>query len=235
MPVGWVRTNHMDFKRGLLGTVAVFALAGSTQASSFHGWYAGLEGGGNWLQKPTVIEEFVWFVASTYPLGVTFDNGWALIGTVGYDWGDWRIEGEGGFRQAGINPLPGCPACWIDPSLEEVSVMANAIYDIALTSKLTLSAGAGIGIDHAHFETGGGFFTDDAWNFAYQGIAGASYTISSGIELTVDYRYFRVSEPEFSDVDTFRAVWNRYDDLEEHTVTIGLRFALNPNDGTPPP
>lgn len=225
----------MDLKRALLSTAAVFALAGSTQASSFHGWYAGLEGGGNWLQKPDMMEEFVvpGFFDATYPLDVSFDNGWALLGTVGYDWGSWRVEGEAGIREADIKPLPGCFGCWINPSLNQVSLMANAYYDIPLASKLTLSLGAGVGAVQTHFETGGGFFTDNDWNVAYQAIAGFSYEVCSGVELTLDYRYFRVSEPEYSDADSFRAVWNRYDDFEEHTVSIGVRFALQPDDAPP--
>ena len=62
-----------------MGAVAALSLTAQAQAMP-DGWYMSLEGGGNWVQD--------WDFDSVTGLGtsagsVTFDNGWAVLATVG--------------------------------------------------------------------------------------------------------------------------------------------------------
>jgi len=224
----------------MLATAAAVALTGSAGAANFHGWYLGVEAGASWVDDASMVSEFGPFGAPVFvgDAEVHYDTGWAVFGTVGYDFGRWRIEGEVGYRDNDISSATypafgGALLGWANPSMNELSLMANVHYDIPLSSRLQLSLGAGAGADHARFETGGGSFTDDDWNFAYQGIVGFSYAIGSGTDLTLNYRYLRVTDAEFSEERGFGDVLNRYDDISKHTVTLGLRFDLSPD--APPP
>ncbi len=232
----------MKTRAMMLATAAAVALTGSAGAANFHGWYLGLEAGAGWVDDASAVDEFGPFGApiAVNDIEVQYDTGWAVFGTVGYDFGRWRIEGEVGYRDNEISAatypgLGGAPAIWADPSMNELSLMANVHYDIPLSSRLQLSLGVGAGADRARFETGGGSFSDDDWNFAYQGIVGFSYAISSGTDLTLNYRYLRVTDAEFSEERGANDVLNRYDDITKHTVTLGLRFDLSPDALPPPP
>ena len=116
--------------------------------------------------------------------------------------------------------------------------MANVLYDIPLTERLDLTFGVGAGVDRAEFEPpafwGG---DDDDWNFAYQGIAGLSYAITNRLDLTLTYRYLHVDAPEFSvpgGPNPTPEHW-AFDDLEKHTVTVGLRYDLYEDEAPLPP
>jgi len=229
----------------LLGAVAALALGGSAQAGNFHGLYVGIEGGGNWVQDADLFSELGPFGAPTFSSDavVHYDAGWAVMGTVGYDFGQWRIEGEAGYRDNQIDfatypGLGGLALAWTDPSMSELTVFANVLYDIQLAPWFTFSLGAGAGGDFAKFDTGGGFFDDSDWSFAYQGIAELSFALASRTDLTFAYRYLHVSEPEFSEERGIPDVLNSYDDISKHAVTIGLRYDLTPEQApmvAPPP
>lgn len=207
----------------LLGAAAMLAL-GTANAGHHHGWYVGIEGGANWIDD---VDGALFSGPVSVPFTAEFDTGWAVLGTVGYSFhNNWRLELEGGYRSNGIGGSPS--------DLNEWSIMANAIYDIPLSSKWDLSLGAGAGYDHATLDGVGNL---DDGNFAYQGIAGLSYAIGRQTDLTLTYRYLHISEPEF---DTLGGLFGfRFDDVSKHTVTIGLRFDLSPDDvavtAAPPP
>jgi opacity protein-like surface antigen len=213
--------------RLLFGTAAAIALGGSAQAAPAASWYLGIEAGAVWVQDQSITEKFiVGPTAASYPLDVRFEGGWAVAATIGYDWGDLRLEAEAGHRDNGIKDLPSCPGCWASPSLKDLTLMANALYDIPLASNVTLSLGVGIGADHARFNTGGGYFADEEWRFAYQAIGGFSYDLTDRAAFVVNYRYVRMSDPTFSTSDVSRTAIDMYDDIEMHTLTVGMRFAL---------
>lgn len=207
--------------RALLLGAAAFAFAAPAFADH-HGWYLGLEGGGSWVDDVDAVAHT--FGEPPTSGTISFDSGWALFGTVGYAFGNhWRIEGEGSFRR---NDTTSNVA-----DLEEWSLMINALYDIDIGERTMVSLGAGVGYDNANF--GAGPVEDDDGNIAIQGIAGLSYAISPGIDLTMTYRYLRVSEPEFELGGG--AVQLNLDDVSKHAVTVGLRFDLSPAAAPPAP
>ena len=84
----------------LLGAVAAVAFTASAQAARVDGWYISLEGGANWIDD----NEFDWggegvpAVLSDFDDVAEFDTGWAGFTSVGYGFGHWRAEIEGGYR-----------------------------------------------------------------------------------------------------------------------------------------
>ncbi|MCE9521211.1 MAG: OmpA family protein [Alphaproteobacteria bacterium] len=211
----------------LLGAVASLALAGAANAREINGWYIGLEGGGNWIDD---LDGTINFDAPGTPndfasVGTEqFDTGWAVLATVGYGFGgNWRAEFEGGYRDNKDTTATG------DTGLAEWSAMINVLYDIHLTPKMNLSLGAGVGADFAELRLG--TFKEDDTNLAYQGIVGLSYELTDRLDLTMNYRYLRVTSPEFDGTATvpgpvtgnFNAT---FDDVGKHTATIGLRYAF---------
>jgi OmpA-OmpF porin, OOP family len=230
----------MKSKAILLGTVAAVSIAAASQSEARNqGWYVGIEGGANWVDDNDGllgINSGLPFFSET----VTYDTGWAVLATVGYAFdNNWRIELEGGYRQNDID-LVSVPAFFSTSGgeLNELTVMANVLYDIPLTDRLDLTFGVGAGVDRAEFEPpafwGG---DDDDWNFAYQGIAGLSYAITDRLDLTLTYRYLHVDEPEFTVPGGPNPTPEHWamEDVEKHTVTVGLRYDLYEDEAPLPP
>jgi outer membrane protein OmpA-like peptidoglycan-associated protein len=125
----------------------------------------------------------------------------------------------------------------VDGSLDEWTAMLNVIYDVPLTETLDLSIGVGAGIDFSNLEVDG--IDDSDTNFAYQAIVGLSYAINKRLDLTLTYRYLNVDAPSYS-AEVMKNVYTaNLDDIEKHTVTVGLRYDLYEDEApvavTPPP
>jgi OOP family OmpA-OmpF porin len=217
----------------LLGTVAAFAFAGTAAATPFHGWYVAVEGGADWIQDSNSVDHFVGL--GTFNVKYIYKTGWAALGTVGYSFSrHWRIEGEVGYR---ANDIDHAFAFFTGKTahghLNELTVMANLIYDIPLTSKLDLSLGVGAGGDDANFKSTypGSGISDSTWDFAYQGIAGLNYQVGQRSQLFLNYRYLTDTTPTFSNT----RFTSNFDDLHKHAVTIGLRYDLSADEEPAPP
>lgn len=211
----------MSFRKILLCAVATSALGGAANAANYQGWYLSIEGGANW------VDDWDSLVSVTIPTTTEFETGWAALGSVGYAFaGNWRAELELGYRNNEIDLIVGKHA-WIDGDLWEASAMANVVYDIRLGDKLGLSVGVGAGADFAELtdQRVGVEFSDEDWNFAYQGLAGLNYSIGSRTTAFVNYRYLRVSNPDF-DMRPQGGLLIDGDDFAKHSVTAGLRYAL---------
>ncbi len=221
----------------LLGAVAAVALTANAQAARVDGWYVSLEGGANWIDD----NEFdfgssppVPAIISDFGNAAEYDTGWVALASVGYGFGHWRAELEGGYRVNDMDQFSSAAALSLYASGEvsEATIMANVLYDFRLAKRLMLSLGAGAGGDFAMVKVNG-VLDDDEWNFAYQGIAGLSYAVSPNIDLMVNYRYLRAQGPTvFSSGDT---VIEEFEDFSKHTVTAGLRYNFGVEEAPPPP
>ena len=222
----------MTVRTLLLGTAAALSLCGAAQAAPFHGWYLSLEGGANWVED----SDFVNHVGvASFSDRYSYNTGWGALGEIGYAFDHhWRVEAEAGYRSNDINEFIFAGAhSPVDGNLNEITVMGNVLYDIPLSERLELSIGVGVGGDDVRLKSDipAVNFSDSVWKFAYQGIAGLNYAIGKRSQLFLDYRYLTVSSPDFSNgVNTYN-----FDDLHKHTLTIGLRFALQPQEEAPPP
>jgi outer membrane protein OmpA-like peptidoglycan-associated protein len=255
----------MRSKFFLLGTVAALSVISASNSDAHQqGWYIGLEAGANWIDDNNFSLEsdtgfFDGVVGST-----EFDTGWAALGTVGYGFANnWRIELEGGYRSndltatysydvllspdwdgyEGPSAKVASKPIWmtvtdsVDGSLEEWTAMINVIYDVPLTETLDLSIGVGAGIDFSNLEVAG--VDDSDTNFAYQAIVGLSYAINKRLDLTLTYRYLNVDAPTYSAEVSKDYYAANLEDIEKHTVTVGLRYDLYEDQApvvvTPPP
>lgn len=230
----------MTVRAALLGSAFALACAGNASAGNFNGWYVGLEGGASWVDD--------WkHTNNGAARESTFETGWLALATVGYAWSsNWRVEFEAGYRdndlESYLNAV-GVPIAGSAGTLWEATAMANVLYDLTLTDKLSLSLGAGAGGDFSNKEltlVGFGTAEDDNWNFAYQGIAGVNYMVGRRTALFLNYRYLRVMEPDYRLVfpgPTTRTIAGT-DDYQKHAATFGIRYALQPSEAqyvAPPP
>src|SRR5690348_11822515 len=174
----WGRRS-MKVKTILLGAVAAVALTGTANAGQLPGWYVGIEGGANWIDD--VNAKGVTASHSIIGSGdISFDTGWAVLATVGYSFHNhFRLEGEVGYRHNKISGGPAISGSGPSPShsgtatgeMNELSLMANVLYDIPLGSRATFSIGAGAGGDHANLKSDSGGLDANHWSLAYQGLA----------------------------------------------------------------
>ena len=249
----------------LLATVAGVSIVAASQSSAHHrGWYVGLEAGVNWIDDTSVIfsrggftdmvietetEKSSWWGGNSSG-SLDFDTGWAGFATVGYGFEkNWRIELELGYRDndatltrekcyggygESLAVSERCRTSTYDGDMTEYTAMINVIYDVPLTEKLDLNIGLGAGVDYVELQASGrrGPFVDDSdTRFAFQAIAGLTYQVTKRLDLTLTYRYLNVSEPDFS----ARYKTLELDDLEKHTVTVGLRYDLYEDEAPLPP
>lgn len=217
----------MTVRTILLGGAAAMVLGASAEAAP-NGWYASLEGGASWVQDVNSVHTRNAGL-STWHNTSSFDTGWAVLATVGYEWTQWRFEGEVGYRRNKMDRIAstGGSVTTDVGDFNELTLMANMLYDIPLGSRFSASVGGGVGLDRSRFRWAGfgvpGGIDETDWNFAWQAIAGLNYAIDSSWDLFVDYRYLNVSGP------TYTIPNNRFDfeDLDKHAVTAGLRWRFS--------
>lgn len=243
---------HRIFLFGSAAAVALSLAAAPANAAHFNGWYISLEVGANWIDDDDAIvvddittASFPEFVGTT-----DHDTGWAGLGSLGYAWNNWRVELELGFRSNESSVLFVDTAAPFDPNfvdsfdLDEFSQMVNLIYDFRLGERWSLSLGAGVGgdlVDVEHNSAPGNDFVidDDDYVFAWQLIAGVNYAITPRSELFLNYRFFNADAPEIEAVGFVDGPYDIHmDDIQKHTVTVGWRFDLYPDEvrvAAPPP
>ncbi len=162
---------------------------------------------------------------------ISFDPGLNIGGAFGYDYGKGRIEFEIAYRGwdmdtftipgviAGV-VIPGCPCSGTQPGdASALSFMINGYYDFhSASSPLAPYLGAGIGLASINADIGLGADERDTV-FAYQLMAGIGYDINPTTVLTVGYRYFGTTDPEFVSLGIpIRAT------IAANEFNVGVRF-----------
>lgn len=231
----------MKTRATLLAGAALLAIPTYADAGQLRGTYVSVEGGASWVRNETFSQDYTTTVSSdVYSNAFTndFETGWAVFGSVGYAFESGiRTELEFGYRMNNAKQDSVSSSLHGEGELREFTIMANALYDIALTDHMSLSLGAGVGADRARLAMYCMCLDEDSWSLAYQGIAGINYALGSQTQFFVNYRYLHVDAPEYSWFidDVPGADWRVkfLGDLNKHAVTVGLRFAFNGQ--TPPP
>jgi outer membrane protein OmpA-like peptidoglycan-associated protein len=123
------------------------------------------------------------------------NTGWAVGGKIGYDFVGPRVELEGLYHSNtgnGVRAFPNGYA-YIYGQIQQVSVMANLLYDFFPRAAVTPYIGAGAGIA----------FLDDsiqgcnlcATQFAYQGILGVGWNATPALRVGLEGRYYGTTNP----------------------------------------
>jgi len=227
----------------LLAGAALAALSSPASAFELRGTYASIEAGASWVDDQTFFQDTIHgsshFTYAEYGSG--YKDGWALLGSIGYAFScNFRTEIEVGYRHNNIGRLTELTTTHVLPTggnLSEFTLMANLVYDLPITSNLTLSLGAGAGQDRAQLKVDALDFKDEEWRFAWQGLAGLNYAVGEQTQLFINYRYLRVDVPKYISYDptppdtTYRLFY--MGDLEKHAVTVGLRYAFSGAEAAP--
>ena len=151
------------------------------------------------------------------------DLGAAAIGSVGYAFPEHvRIEAEANWRRAEATSVNGALATGHVSAME---VLGNVLYDIPIDTSYTGYVGVGAGgarVDYTVSPFGQSAVDDNDVTFAYQGIAGIAYNLSSKLALTADYRYFRTTAATIRN----DAGGRTSGEFDAHTMTVGLRYSF---------
>jgi len=177
-------------KTALMGSVALLVLPMAaanaqsmfTPGPAYPGLYIGAEGGLNWLLNNN---------------SYSTDTGYAVGGKVGYDFVGPRIELEGLYRTnrgSGAVQYPNATFGFGNGQIDQISAMANVLYDFAPGAAITPYIGAGAGVAFVDPSLSSGC-TMCGTQFAYQGIVGVSYTVAPGWRIDLDGRYFGTTDP----------------------------------------
>jgi opacity protein-like surface antigen len=165
------------FKKSLLVAAAALVLPVAANAqtdSAYPGFYIGAVGGLNWLLNNNSYQ---------------MDTGWAAGGKLGYDFVGPRVELEGMYHSntgTGVVAFPSGFAN-VRGRIDQVSVMANVLYDFMPASTITPYIGAGAGIAFVDSTIQGCNLCST--QFAYQGILGVAYNMDA-FRIGLEGRYY---------------------------------------------
>jgi outer membrane protein OmpA-like peptidoglycan-associated protein len=127
---------------------------------------------------------------------------------IGYDFGPFRLEAEGGYKRAGYSSLtvldsgilpgdlmvPSGTVVQNDRDLEIWSGMLNGLVEFGQGDGLQVFAGGGVGLANLSLpvvvDGVGTVIDDNKTDFAWQLLGGARIALSDNVDLGVKYRYF---------------------------------------------
>ncbi len=162
------------------------------------------------------------------------DPGFNIGGAVGYDFGNIRAEFEVTFRTAqwdefAAGPtVPGCPCTGPDDDhFSATSFMVNGFYDFNIeNSRVVPYLGTGLGGANVRLDGNDTGLTvvDTDFVFAYQFMGGVGFEVTPSTTLTLGYRYFATTNPNF---DIFLAPGSEIQvTIDAHEIVAGARFTF---------
>jgi outer membrane protein OmpA-like peptidoglycan-associated protein len=174
---------------------------------------------------------------------------------LGYDFGAFRLEAEGGYKRASYSGLtvldsrilPGgltVPVGTVvqnEDDLEIWSGMVNGLLEFGNDDGFQVFGGGGVGFANIKLPVevaGVGTVVDDSsTDFAWQLIAGARVALSNNVDLGVKYRYFVADGFEFEAANgaPFEADFSSHSVLASLTYNFGGRSEPAPVPAPPAP
>lgn len=165
-----------------------------------------------------------------------FDDGLGVNAALGYVIGPLRFEGEVSYRQSDIDTLTvnsftvsgltfvGSATAPVDGEATVIALMANSWFDFDTGTDFFPFIGGGIGIARVDGEINsvGSVpvnLDDDDVVFAYQVGAGIGYEITDNAVISLGYRFFGTSDPEFSS-----GGFTDETEVMTHNVELGVRY-----------
>ena len=168
-------------------------------------------------------------IDSSIGLEASIEEGYSVLGAVGYDTEGVRVELEGSYRASSVGEARAAGLTVEgDGEVSALSAMANVYFDPAFQlGPFQPYIGAGAGISRFKAEEveavgipGLGPVSASETGFAYQFMAGASWRLSEQATLTAGYRYFATPSIEAT-IDPLGDT--EIDGLALHSVEIGIR------------
>ena len=172
-------------------------------ASASEGWYVGLGLAPAWLHT-----EFRYADGSR--ISPPLDTSFMVDGAIGYKWRpNWRVELEPFWTvvnvkksQIGNRPhtqvLSNVNADIITGDIRTRGFLANVALDTPINRKFALTVGGGLGwanVSPSVSALGGLAIADQGESgFAWQLLAGITYSIDDNFELQLDYRYRGITD-----------------------------------------
>lgn len=226
----------MTFRGIVLGTALAVMLPASAMAAS-EGFYVGGAAGVNWARDAKFTDKTAQATgAATSNVKLEYDLGAVGSLAAGYATSfGLRAELEASYRWANKVDGDKDPNANWSGRARTLAFMGNVLYDIDTGSPITPYIGVGAGIaqvkaDARNNLTGAAAysFNDTDWVFAYQGIAGVSYSFTNNLAATLDYRYFDTVDPKFKGPNG--RVEGEY---ASHSILLGLRYSFGAPSVTP--
>jgi OmpA-OmpF porin, OOP family len=168
----------------LLAAAAALVLPAGANAQSdwfrstnptWPGFYLGAEGAANWLLNNNSYQ---------------MDTGWAAGGKVGYDFVGPRVELEAMYHSNTGTGVVAFPTGYanVRGRIDQLSVMANVLYDFFPAATITPYIGGGLGVGFVDQNIQGCNLCST--QFAYQGMVGVSYTATPALRIGLEGRYY---------------------------------------------
>ncbi len=174
---------------------------------------------------------------------------------VGYDFGAFRLEAEGGYKRnsykdltvynSGILPggltVPSGTVVENSRKLEIYSGMVNALVEFGKDDGFQIYGGGGVGIANLRLPVEvagvGTVIDDNQTDFAWQLIGGAHFPLSENVDLGVKYRYFVLNNFDIQAANgaSLQADYSAHSVLASLTYSFGGRPAPEPVMAPPPP
>jgi outer membrane protein OmpA-like peptidoglycan-associated protein len=253
----------MSFKRALLATalLAVPAVAGAQPVT---GLYIGAGAGVNWTLNPEHVDVRNGLGGQRDNAGKLSNKvGWGGVFSLGWGFGNGiRAELEGNYRTNEVDKIRGfgiAPVSGVGGFQRSYGAMGNVFYDFDFANfglgrsifQPYVGVGAGyVWTDWANVRGNGNgraatFRSDDSYGrFAYQGIVGVGTPLTwlgvTGLTLTAEYRYLGTLEPRLetsirNNVTRVTTVGKVEPDIGNHSIMLGLRYALFQPPAAAPP
>ena len=135
-------------------------------------------------------------------INISFDPGFNVGGAVGYDFGQFRAEGEIRYHSVDIDEINGIPTP-ISADLSALTFMANGYFDIEMgNSPVTPYIGGGIGLVTSELDAGA-FGSEDEEDFGYQFMVGLGFDVNPNTMLTAEYRFFGIADSDAPNTHAF--------------------------------
>jgi outer membrane protein OmpA-like peptidoglycan-associated protein len=172
-------------------------LAAGAQSLQYPGFYVGAAGGLNWLFSNSYAANVNTLGILTTPnASASFNTGWAVGGMVGYDFVGPRVELEGMYRDnTGSIAVTGVPNAF-SLDFNQISVMANLLYDFNAGGTIVPYVGAGAGVAFINSNLAGNVASST--QFAYQAMLGVGYNIDPQFRVNLEGRYYGTTSPAFN-------------------------------------
>jgi outer membrane protein OmpA-like peptidoglycan-associated protein/opacity protein-like surface antigen len=239
------------------GAAAAMALSAGAASADPLGWYGAIDAG--WHKAENVEAWDLDGAGSNYEVDVAED--WAAFGRLGYRFDqNWRVELEGGYRGGDIesftNTGPEIPTGICQPSpvgacegpdgtIDAATLMVNVIYDFGDDSwgiRPFVGLGAGAARVNTDFigtrggQRGFAIAADDSsTKLAAQALAGVSMALGERLDLDLTYRYL-MTDFEFDSISSGGGDRGNFEGpYEDHSLTLGLRWAFGAEPVVVPP